>query len=374
MTSSQCLNSLMELIHEAAFEDDLLPRMMQGIANEFNAGLAAIQQDGLSPGSSRLLHYSEIPPAKAKEYEQYYSKISLSNINRRHMGVGSIFTQEKMPNFAEHIRSEAYNDFFAPHGWHHLMHTTILVTAEMSIGFFVRRADRYGSFGQGDFDKFRALFPHVRQTMRMRARLADAEARTRGLEAVLDQLSFGATIFDRTGRVQFANRSANAILHARDGLGLTREGRLQAAARSETAALEGCIGAVATGSTAERTLAISRPSGRPSYGLTVCPPPRSGGARQSGIAALLFITDPDSLPQPTGELLGAIFGLSPAEQRVALALCSGMRPQEVASALALSENTVKSHLKTVFLKSGTDSQAGFRQIVAKMTPPLTPGR
>lgn len=67
--------------------------------------------------------------------------------------------------------------------------------------------------------------------------------------------------------VRFANRSANAVLHTRDGLGLTREGRLQAAARSETAALEVCIGAVATGSTAERTLAISRPSGRPSYGL-----------------------------------------------------------------------------------------------------------
>ncbi|MDQ2106429.1 helix-turn-helix transcriptional regulator [Azospirillum isscasi] len=370
MTSSHRLNSLMDLVQEAAFEDDLLPRMMQGIANEFNAGLAAIQQDGPTPGSSRLLHYSEIPSAKAKDYENYYSKISLSNINRRHLSVGDIFTQERMSNFAEHIRSEAYNDFFAPHGWHHLMHTTILDTAEMSIGFFVRRADRYGAFGQDDFDRFRALFPHVRQTMRMRARLADAEARTRGLEAVLDQLSFGAAIIDRTGRVRFANRSANAVLHARDGLGLTREGRLQAAARSEAAALDRCIGAVASGATSERTLAISRPSGRPSYGLAVCPPPRDGGA----IAALLFITDPDSLPRPTGELLGAIFGLSPAEQRVALALCSGMRPQEIASALALSENTVKSHLKAVFLKSGTDSQAGFRQIVATMTPPLTPGR
>jgi DNA-binding NarL/FixJ family response regulator len=45
------------------------------------------------------------------------------------------------------------------------------------------------------------------------------------------------------------------------------------------------------------------------------------------------------------------------ESEVALFLAQGMRNRDIASALWVSENTVKTHLKSIFLKTEVSSRA-----------------
>lgn len=370
MSKIDRISRLIDLIQDAAFDETLLPRMMSCISAEFSATFASVQEDFLESNRVRLLHHTDFSDDEIKKYEQYYSKISISSKDRLRLGIGEIYTQEMFHDYDTLTRSETHNDFFRRLGMDHIIHSFLEKGTRYRAGLFIRRDDGAGRFEESDFEIFRILLPHVRQTLRMRNRMALTESRTAGLESLLNALSFGTVFLDRRGEIRFANRCASAILDEQDGLCVDRTGRLQAFDRSGDAALQQGILAVALGGvTTERTVAIARPSGKASYGVTICRPPRRDADPTAG-GALLFLTDPDRNARPSAEALSGLFGLTPAEQRVAQALCAGLAPKAIAGALNVSENTVKSHLKAIFLKTGAVSQADFQRIVSALIPPL----
>lgn len=60
-----------------------------------------------------------------------------------------------------------------------------------------------------------------------------------------------------------------------------------------------------------------------------------------------------------GGLLAALFGFTPTEARVALLLAQGWDAAEIAIALEVQVNTVRSHVKQLLAKSDTRRQAEF---------------
>src|SRR5260370_20030238 len=70
------------------------------------------------------------------------------------------------------------------------------------------------------------------------------------------------------------------------------------------------------------------------------------------LGAIVFISDPEQMARTTHDFLRAVFGLTPAECRVALLLGDGKSPREIAKLLALSPNTVKSQASTIYSKTG----------------------
>jgi DNA-binding CsgD family transcriptional regulator len=65
-----------------------------------------------------------------------------------------------------------------------------------------------------------------------------------------------------------------------------------------------------------------------------------------------------------------LYGFTPAELRVAMAMLPGLSVQEVADILGVGEATIRSHLKNMYLKTGTARQAEFLQLLTRATPPL----
>ena len=74
-------------------------------------------------------------------------------------------------------------------------------------------------------------------------------------------------------------------------------------------------------------------------------------------AALLFIGDPERPVDIDPRRLIRLYGLSRAESRVAVLLGQGQRLEQIAEALGLTYETVRKHLKQIFIKTGTDRQA-----------------
>lgn len=67
----------------------------------------------------------------------------------------------------------------------------------------------------------------------------------------------------------------------------------------------------------------------------------------------------------------AALGLSPRERSVLESLCRGLSNKEIASALQVSEGTVKNHLTRVFEKLGVEdrTQAALRAVELGLAPP-----
>ena len=66
---------------------------------------------------------------------------------------------------------------------------------------------------------------------------------------------------------------------------------------------------------------------------------------------------------PTREALGTIYGLTPAEAEVVQLLAKGLPLDEIAADRGISLNTVRSHLKHIFSKTGTSRQGELLGLV-----------
>jgi DNA-binding CsgD family transcriptional regulator len=77
----------------------------------------------------------------------------------------------------------------------------------------------------------------------------------------------------------------------------------------------------------------------------------------------IFITEPDAAPTIDRPAVAEAFKLTPRETDVAVLLAGGFGPDEIAIRLKLGIGTVRHHLKRVFDKSGTHSQAALVALI-----------
>jgi len=65
------------------------------------------------------------------------------------------------------------------------------------------------------------------------------------------------------------------------------------------------------------------------------------------------------------DVLAELFGFTPAESALALLLSNGLTLDEASEELGVSRNTAKSHLSTVFSKTGITRQTKLIQLILK---------
>jgi DNA-binding CsgD family transcriptional regulator len=93
--------------------------------------------------------------------------------------------------------------------------------------------------------------------------------------------------------------------------------------------------------------------------LTVVPLPALSAAHfwRAEPAVAIFIADPEARPRDLSERFAQLFGLTPAEARLAARLAAGDSPAAVAEALGLSKHTIRVQLKALMDKTDTHRQA-----------------
>jgi DNA-binding CsgD family transcriptional regulator len=102
--------------------------------------------------------------------------------------------------------------------------------------------------------------------------------------------------------------------------------------------------------------------------LLVAPPPARAAEAvwRAEPAAAIFITDPDSQAGTPAERLAALFGLTPAEARLAVSLAAGASLDETANAFGLSKLTLRTQLRILLDKTGTNRQAALVRMLSRI--------
>lgn len=191
------------------------------------------------------------------------------------------------------------------------------------------------------------------------------------LEAeALDAMSVGILVVGADGRVLHANAAAHALADAGDGLSLGGWRSTVAAARAdETRALHRLVAEVAAApGRGVGAMAVSRPSGRRPYAVLAAPL-----SAPSSSAAVLFVTDLDSRPPLSERNVAQLLGLTTAEARLACALVQGLDLKAAAAQLRISINTVRTHLRQIFAKTGTRRQSELVALILRLAVLSDPG-
>ena len=157
------------------------------------------------------------------------------------------------------------------------------------------------------------------------------------------------------------------------GLSISREG-LTAARSSEHAALRQLIHGASTTSNGDGVdsggmMLISRPSLKRPFSLIVAPRPSNQfelGPAHS--AAIIFVSDPESEIETDHAVLARLFGLTPAEGKLATLLMQGKSLEHTAEELSITHETARTHLKRVFDKTSTHRQGELVRLLLTAVP------
>ena len=231
--------------------------------------------------------------------------------------------------------------------------------------------DRDG-WSQAQLRPLQQLLPHLRQYVRVRQALVDANALGASFSALLENTRTGVVQLDRRARVLVANDRARQFLRA--GHGLTyQDGLLRAAASAEDATLQGllarAVGARGAAPSGGSMTLRARRARRVKRRLVLHASPvdvPTVHAPHARVAALVLLIEPSPRVRIRPDRLAALLGLTAAESELAVLLAEGRTLRDVAAATGRSLNTLRWHLKHIFAKHGLSRQLDLIDLVRSL--------
>lgn len=169
------------------------------------------------------------------------------------------------------------------------------------------------------------------------------------LADVLDAFSDAVVLADRSARVLYMNRSARGLVSR--GVIAIRSGILCANSLAETRKLQALIGG--NGQDCEESAHLKAGS---HLFVSIATLGSASGAVSDHVA-IVHLRNLETAQPPSLQSIMAYFGLTPAEARLAQEIIKGDGLARCAKRLGTRVTTVRSHLKHIFEKTGTNRQA-----------------
>jgi len=173
--------------------------------------------------------------------------------------------------------------------------------------------------------------------------------------AVLNEIGTPLMLLDEDCRLIQSNQAADAILRQGDGIHI-HSGLLMTMAANLTTRLQSSLRQTML-SGRESVMPVARRSGRVPFVVKFN---RVAGKHD---VCLCTMVDTESGIAPNPAILVELYSLTHAEARLAVALSEGQTVQDVAASFNIKVSTVRSHLRTVFAKTGTCRQSDLVRLV-----------
>lgn len=236
--------------------------------------------------------------------------------------------------------------------------------------------------GQGDFEnehteRFAFLFRHIERAVHFGFRLGTLGTMQRISAGLIDANPQAIFLLDNKGRIVLANRAADALIASNDGIVTSANGvALQNLAENRT--LQELVGralatVAQTGSSPAGAMRALRPSGKRPYSVMVSPLTGKSSALLTTAqpAVCVMIVDPDMQAPFSAQSLQALYGLTPAESRLAQRMAAGEELKAAAAQLGIGYGTARAQLAAVFRKTETSRQGELVRLLSTLPPPLS---
>lgn len=290
-------------------------------------------------------------------------------------GVDEAWTQLSQTPEAEFQKSDFYRDLIEPMNLRDTINTTYLrrptMTGMLSIPCYKSRPP----YSETETQFTQTLTPHIRRAMMINDMVDKGKMATTLYRQVLDRLSVAVFIVGPGRRLIFTNASGEEML--RDDKVLSLSNRNLQAKRTVGAetAFDDALDRALKGDSAVGLTGIGVPLASvtgeraAAYVLPIAGNDIRGAIGQGHCA--VFVSRRGEQQPMAIEILRTLFDLTVTEARVTTLLAAGDKPQVIATALDVSINTIRSHLKHAYAKTDTADQTALSALVHSLLPPVT---
>ena len=363
---------LLDLIYDAATEQELWRSVLTEIAD------CTGSQGGVLFGQSNQVsqiyfsHVGRISEECNRTFQQRHvhnpwSEVMVRWSFDRHK-LGCVVSSDEIVPLSSLRLTPFFDEVLSPEDVAHGAMITLASKDDFLAGFNLCRSARQGPLGDEERCFLERLVPHLRRSLLLGFRLDAYRHLQHAQFHVLDRLAAGVILLDRSTKVVFANAAARALTGG-DGSLRLRKFKVTAAWPAHMQRLDQLVQSVLGG---VPVASMSIPHPEDSRLVTVLVTSIRGrdhgrffdlGLRDA--ALLMLVIDParrPGLPLALPMLMDA-YGLTRAEAKVAATASSGLTISAAAAQLGLSPNTVKTHLRRVFSKTGTSGQAELARLM-----------
>ena len=363
---------LVSMVYDAALDEHKWTQFLEAFARAVGGGSAMLRSADLQAGKAGFVASVGYDPAWQSAYCNHFVKLDYITPALNQFKLGEVKTSNHVFSQSEQRKTEFYNDYGIPQDKLHHMGSLLVKDGSHTLLFAAQRGKRAGSFGEEEIRLMGILAPHVSRAVQVHRRISSITVEKDWALGALDQLRMGVILTNSSGTPLFVNCAAEQMLTPSQGIGIYHN-KLVLNTTLKSARLHKLIADAAQGTPGttmggDMRIAMSQPG--EFLHCMVTPISLELSARlnisfASGCAAI-FLSNPGGL-QLSPKRLAVLYGLSPAEARLAAKLAALRGMEQAADDLCISINTVRSQLKSVFAKTGAQSQPELLMLLATGT-------
>jgi len=357
---------LIALTYDAVLASERWPAFMERLVKVVGARSALLREVEYNTGAVGLFETVGYDPAYVAAYRKYFVRLDIFAEAFVSLPIGAIRRGDEVVPWERQRKTEFYNDYFAPLKIRHVLGGTLSRNQEYQLQFAMQREPGQGDFDEEDMRLIRLVTPHMARAAQIYHQVAEVTDLKQWALSALDSLRIGVILLDGRGEPVHLNRAADRLVAGRHGLTVRRHG-LSLHSATETAKLRSLIDDAARVATGKGIIAgdclrvRSSGGGEATLQFQVIPLPRDISEHSwrhslTDSCVAVFISTPGG-PRLPWQRVADMHGLTRAEARLASLLAEGISLEEAAEALLVSVQTVRSHLKSVFSKTGVTRQA-----------------
>jgi DNA-binding CsgD family transcriptional regulator/PAS domain-containing protein len=370
MMMSGGATGLVDLFYDAALDTQLWPAALARLSDAVGGDGVALTYQNQTDGSGQAI-LSRLDPEMARLNFSYFgtrnpfvTQNNLHLVPLRGLFIGPDYFS--VPR-AELERSEYFNDFMLPFGVNSLLMVALALHGTDAAVINIMRPKSKDWFDNEETRFLRSIRGHLVRAFELTRRLSQAGRDSESVSGLLARSPHGLFLLDKDGRIRFANAAGEAMIAAGDGLRV-ESGTLATARPETTQRLAILIGKTARDPDQGGAILLPRRSGKRPYSLIVARMrPAADSVFASGPSVVVSVTDPEGeAPLPLSRLK-ELFGLTPAETRIAGEILAGHDPRAIARTLGLSTKTVRAHTANIFDKTQTNRQAELVRLMMQLS-------
>ena len=367
-------DELIGLIYESIVDDDAWPTLMSILVDKLKLRSASVTT--LNTETNQLATYFEAGAALTQKYlDLYTERFAKEDMLLRAISdanPGTFVTSNTHFTRDEILASNFYQQWALPQGICNGAAAMLCREGKWSTMMMMLRGEDHPEFTAQDVALFQQLAPHFNRAIQLRGRVLEMRDDIDDLRALIERFPLGVMVFDEYGRVGQANELALKIIEQHPSLQLVDK-RLVLDNSEESRVLGmTLINAIHASLGLKEYSVESMHLQRAGDSLTLVINPFrvKESDRMTGRALVMFYS-PRFSARPSATILAQLYRLTTAEANLCCELVSGATLEEVAAYQNKKKETLRSHLKSIFSKTGTSRQA---ELVAQIltSPAMIP--